>query len=192
VEVDGPGRPGALVAREVAEQVEELVDGVGGQVGGDREAGADRAGGVGPVDERVVGGAAGPGAGGPADHPDLGLDVRAGLAQGRGHAVGRLGQPGVQGRRVAAVRAGVVGDLPLRLGDGLAGADGQLHRPQVAADVAQQLGQGPVGGGAHRHRQVGAGHDVAQQAGLGDHLVAEPVMGKAGHDAPRRLLAVAA
>jgi hypothetical protein len=86
----------------------------------------------------------------------------------------------------------MVGDLRLRLGHGLAGVDGQLQRPQVAADVAQQLGQGPVGGGRHRHRQVGAGHDLAQQADLGHHLVAEPVVAKAGHGAPGRLLAVAA
>jgi hypothetical protein len=94
---------GALGGPEAtAQQVQELVDGVGGQVRGDAVAGADRPGGVGPVDDQVVGGPAGPGGGRPADLPDLGLGVGTGLAQGLGEPGGRLGQPGVEGGRVVA------------------------------------------------------------------------------------------
>ena len=39
----------------------------------------------------------------------------------------------------------MTGDLPLGFGDGRAGADRLLERAEVAADVADQGGQGPVG-----------------------------------------------
>ena len=84
----------------------------------------------------------------------------------------------------------MTGDLPLGFGDGRAGADRLLERAEVAADVADQGDQGPVGGGRHRDRQVGARHDVGEQLGLGDDLVAEAVMLQARHAV--RLLVVRA
>ena len=85
VEVDGPLGTGVaagdrLRGLEVAHRVQELVQGVG-QVRGDGVGGADRAGGVGTVDDQVVGGAAGPAGDRPHDRPDLGLGVRAEAAR---------------------------------------------------------------------------------------------------------------
>jgi hypothetical protein len=67
----------------------------------------------------------------------------------------------------------VTGDLAPRVGDRLAGADGRLERAEVAADVADQVGQIPVGGGGHVRRQVGTLEGDHEQAGLVDHLVTE-------------------
>ena len=82
------------------------------------------------------------------------------------------------------------GDLPLGLGDGRAGADGLLEGAEVAADVADQGGQGPARGGRDRDRQVGARQDVGEQIGLGDDLVAEAVVFQAWHRSAARLFAV--
>src|SRR4029453_7550870 len=155
-----------------------------GRGGAGGEGGTARAGGVGAVDEEVVGGAAGPGGGGPADRPDLGLDPGTGRAQGGREAAGGLGQPGEQRGGVAAGRAAVVRGPARGVGDGLAGAEGLLHRAEVAADVADQVGQGPVGGGGHGRRQLGALEGGHQQAGLVDDLLAEAAVLQAAHRPP--------
>ena len=120
------------------------------------------------------GGAAGPAGDRPHDRPDLGLGVGPGRVQ-RGRApAGRLRQPGVEDRRVVAGGPPRTGDLPL--GSVTAVPVWTAWSKEVAAGGGPGR-QGPVGVvGTVTAGQIGARHDVGEQIGLGDDLVAEAVM----------------
>ena len=183
----GLGSPSAAAASATwaTHQVEELVQGVGGQVRGDGVGGADRAGGVGAVDDQVVGGAAGPGGDRPHDRPDLGLGV--GPAARAWPRTGR--PPPTAERRVAGSSPGGcrARGPALGLGDGRAGADGLLERRLPPMWRTRALVQsGVVGTVTDRS----APQDVGEQIGLGDDLVAEAVVFQAWHRSAARLFAV--
>src|SRR6266540_921355 len=188
VEVDAPARtaqlrkawrrPGDL---RVADQLQQLVDGVCGQLRGDGVVGVHGAGRVGAVDHQVIGRTAGPEGGAPLERPDLRFGTRACVAQRAGELLGRVGEPGVQRRRVVTVRTGRVGNLPAWVLHGPPGPHGRLDRPEVAADVPDEPGERPVGAGRYGQRQVSPLEDVSEQAGLGDDLVAVAVVRQRCH-----------
>ena len=174
-----PGQGGEVVdPRKDPEQVQQVADAVGGQVGGDGDGPAHRQLGVEAVDEGVVGDPAQPEPRrlvvGPAPH----AGPRAGLAD-------RVGQPAGAGQQPARPFLGVIRHLEvvgLVVGNGSGGPPLNDHgRPSVPeADVRGELGQRPRRAGRHRPCRVGALHRRGEGGRLGLQLGVVAVVPEVG------------
>lgn len=195
VQMDAPVRAAQLSRRVLRQRplrplhdLQPLVDRVGGDIGRDLVGQSGGEGRVRAVDRHLVRHTAGPESGIADSRPAPHLGVRPGLPQRLDEQVTRLGQPRVQRGGVAPYPGPVESRHPL-LGDLLPGPGAHHQRgpAQSAADMPDELLQGPLRCGGHRAVQIGArGHHGPQSACLVGDFVTVAVVREGGHAAHPR------